>query len=140
VEAAFKSGSLITARYTLEQGRELFAVPGSPLDPRCKGTNNLLRQGAHLIESAADVLSILGGPCIPSLKEDAAAPYTPALSIDWKNLEKDVFEDLSPTPIALDTIIQRHAVPAQTILTLMLEWEFQGRIQRHPGNMVSRAA
>ncbi len=140
IEAAFKSGSLITARYTLEQGRELFAVPGSPLDPRCKGTNNLLRQGAHLIESAADVLAIFQGPCISSLKEDAAAPYAPAPAIDWETLERDVFEDLSPTPIALEAIIQRHAVPAQTILTLMLEWEFQGRIQRHPGNMVSLAA
>ena len=60
VEAAARSGSLITARFALEQGREVFAVPGSPLDPRCRGANDLIRQGAHLTESAEDVLAQLG--------------------------------------------------------------------------------
>lgn len=137
VEAALKSGSLITARYALEQGRELFAVPGSPLDPRCQGANNLIRQGAHLIESAQDVQAVLEGPCIPSLKEAAATPCLPSPSIDWASLEQEVSQDLSLTPIAVDALIQRYAVPPQTILTLMLEWELQGRIQRHPGNKVS---
>lgn len=135
VEAALKSGSLITARTTLEQGRELFAVPGSPLDPRCKGTNNLIRQGAGLVESAEDVLSMMEGPCVPSLQDDAAPYDSP--SLDWASLERDVLADLSPTPTSLDAIIQQHAVPPQAILTLMLEWELQGRVQRHPGNMVS---
>jgi DNA processing protein len=138
IEAAMKSGSLITARTTLEQGRELFAVPGSPLDPRCRGTNNLIRQGAYLIESAQDVLSVLEGPYTPSLHDEVLKPYDPVQSVDWHSLEVDVFEDLSPTPISLDTIVQRYTVPPQTILTLMLEWELQGRVQRHPGNMVSR--
>lgn len=137
IEAALKSGSLITARTTLEQGRELFAVPGSPLDPRCRGTNNLLRQGAGLIECAEDVLSAMNGPCISCLKDDALKPYAPSPTIDWASLETDVLQDLSPTPVSLDTIIGRHAVPPQSILTLMLEWELEGRIQRHPGNMVS---
>lgn len=137
IEAALKSGSLITARTALEQGRELFAVPGSPLDPRCRGTNNLIRQGAGLVESAQDVLSMMDGPCVPCLRDDAAKPYESSLVLDWNSLEADVFQDLSPTPISLDTIMGRHAVPPQTILTLMLEWELQGRIQRHPGNMVS---
>lgn len=140
VEAALKSGSLITARTTIEQGRELFAVPGSPLDPRCRGTNNLIRQGAGLVESAEDVLSMMSGPCVPSLQDEAHKPYEPPLSIDWDILESEVFQDLSLTPLSMDTLIQRHGVPAQTILTLMLEWELQGRIQRHPGNLVSRVA
>ena len=140
IEAAMKSGSLITARTTLEQGRELFAVPGSPLDPRCRGTNNLIRQGAGLVESAEDVLSMMDGPCIPCLRDEAAQPFAQPLNLDWNTLEKDVFQDLSPTPIPLDAILGRHAVPPQTILTLMLEWELQGRIQRHPGNMVSLMA
>jgi DNA processing protein len=137
IEAAMKSGSLITARTTLEQGRELFAVPGSPLDPRCRGTNNLIRQGAGLVESADDVLSMMEGPCVPCLRDEATKPFVPPLDLNWETLEKDVFQDLSPTPTCLDAILERHAVPPQTILTLMLEWELQGRIQRHPGNMVS---
>ncbi|MBX9804720.1 MAG: DNA-processing protein DprA [Alphaproteobacteria bacterium] len=137
IEAALKSGSLITARTTLEQGRELFAVPGSPLDPRCKGTNSLIRQGAGLVESAEDVLSMMEGPCVPCVQDGATQPYVPPVTLDWESLEADVFQDLSPTPISLDAILDRHAVPPQTILTLMLEWELQGRIQRHPGNMVS---
>ena len=143
VEAALKSGSLITARTTLEQGRELFAVPGSPLDPRCKGTNNLIRQGAGLVESAEDVISMMEGPCVSNrldlgLRDDEDKKTYKALPyIDWTNLEKDVMEDLSPTPILLDHIMERHRVSPQAILTLILEWELQGRILRHPGNMVS---
>ncbi|MCE3231139.1 MAG: processing protein DprA [Alphaproteobacteria bacterium] len=136
IEAALKSGSLITARTALEQGRELFAVPGSPLDPRCRGTNNLIRQGAGLVESAQDVLSMIEGPCVPCLQDDATKPYEPPV-VDWGSLEADVFQDLSPTPILLDALIQQHAVSPQAIVTLMLEWELQGRIQRHPGNRVS---
>lgn len=137
IEAALKSGSLITARTALEQGRELFAVPGSPLDPRCRGTNNLIRQGAYLIESAQDILLLMDGPFQQPKQMDAFESYSIEESIDWTSLEKEVFEDLSSIPISLDVIIQRHTVPPQTILTLMLEWELQGRIQRHPGNMVS---
>lgn len=139
VEAALKSGSLITARTALEQGRELFAVPGSPLDPRCRGVNNLIRQGAGLVESAEDVLSMIDGPCVPCLREEAAKPYETPVVPDWDALETDVFQDLSVTPVSLDAIIERHAVLPQAILTLMLEWELQGRIQRHPGNRVSLA-
>jgi len=137
IEAAMKSGSLITARTALEQGRELFAVPGSPLDPRCRGTNNLIRQGAGLVESAEDVLSMMAGPCVPGLRDEGAKPFTQSVDLDWDTLETDVFQDLSLTPVSLDAIIERHAVPPQAILTLMLEWELEGRIQRHPGNMVS---
>jgi DNA processing protein len=141
VEAALKSGSLITARTALDQNRELFAVPGSPLDPRCRGSNNLIRQGAGLVESAEDVLSMIEGPCVPRLQDGTGEPYASvpfATPFDWAGLEADIFECLSPTPISLDTLIQQHTVPPQAILTLMLEWELQGRIQRHPGNMVSR--
>lgn len=137
IEAALKSGSLITARTALEQGREVFAVPGSPLDPRCKGTNNLLRQGACLVESAEDVLFMMKGPGAPGLQDDISQPYEVPCPLDWTALEADVLSDLSPTPVSLDAIIQRHAAPPQAIMTLMLEWELQGRVQRHPGNMLS---
>lgn len=137
IEAALKSGSLITARNALEQGRELFAVPGSPLDPRCRGTNNLIRQGAYLVESAEDILNVLGFPSQGSTQEEEPIS-TPIISIDWNVLEIEIFNDLSPTPISVDAIIDRHQVPPQTILTLIMEWELQGRVQRYPGNMVSR--
>ncbi|MBM3468544.1 MAG: DNA-protecting protein DprA [Alphaproteobacteria bacterium] len=137
IEAALKSGSLITARMALEQGRELFAVPGSPLDPRCRGTNNLIREGAALVETAQDVLNVLGELNISDSRALSSLPYETRVFTDWNSLETDLLEDLSPTPILLDSLIQRHAVPPQTILTLMLEWELQNRIQRHPGNRVS---
>jgi len=136
IEAAFKSGSLITAHAALEQGREVFAVPGSPLDPRCRGTNNLIRQGAALVESAQDILSVMESP-LSSLPAELTQSSTFLRAINWCSLETDVLADLSLTPTALDTLVQRHAVPVQTILTLLLEWELEGRIQRHPGNMVS---
>jgi len=137
IEAALQSGSLITARTTLEQGRELFAVPGSPLDPRCRGTNNLIRQGAYLVESVQDILAVLDGPCIPCLQDENNKHYEPPVVLNWDTLETDVYQDLSLTPISLDALIARHSAPPQTILTMMLEWELQGRIKRHPGNMVS---
>jgi DNA processing protein len=149
VEAALRSGSLITARTALEQGREIFAVPGSPLDPRCRGTNDLIRQGAALIECAEDVLSVISNPCMTAQfrkieHPDGHMPLpnpAPALTdIDWNDLEKNVFQDLSLIPLSVDMLVERYSVSAQTILTLILEWELQGRIQRHPGNKVALAS
>jgi DNA processing protein len=150
VEAAAKSGSLITARFALEQGREVFAVPGSPLDPRCRGCNDLLRNGATLTETAADVLTQLGPllqgrppvrppplrqPRLPLATVSAAPPANAAISEDAA-LDLLV-EKLSPTPVAVDELVRQCQMSAASVATLLLELELAGRIERHPGNLVS---
>ena len=151
VEAAAKSGSLITARFALEQGREVFAVPGSPLDPRCRGCNDLLRNGATLTESAADVVAQLGpllrgAPFVPpgrpaaDLELPLAAP-TPAgdqIAVDGDSGLDMILEILSPTPVAVDELVRQCQLSAAAVATLLLELELAGRIERHPGNLVSR--
>ena len=148
VEAAARSGSLITARFALEQGREVFAVPGSPLDPRSRGCNDLLRQGATLTESAADVLSQLGTQLrgaeplhpVPSVALAAAPPSpAPAAAIplgDDAGLEL-VLERLGPTPVAVDELVRQCQMSAAAVATLLLELELAGQVERHPGNLVS---
>ena len=147
VEAAARSGSLITARFALEQGRDVFAVPGSPLDPRCRGSNDLLRHGAILTEGAEDVLSQLG----PQQKHPAAPP-PPSLSsravMDWPSAGTQppvpddaaldlITERLGPTPVAVDELVRQCHLSAAAVATLLLELELAGRVERHPGNLVS---
>jgi DNA processing protein len=151
VEAAAKSGSLITARFALEQGREVFAVPGSPLDPRCRGANDLLRNGATLTENADDVVTQLGpllrgAPFLPPSRP-AADPELPLIPVvptpipaamgDDSDLDM-ILEKLSPTPVAVDELVRQCQLSASAIATLLLDLELAGRIERHPGNMVSR--
>ena len=162
VEAAARSGSLITARFALEQGREVFAVPGSPLDPRARGCNNLLRHGANLTETAGDVLSQLGPqlggvettpPPVPSPAR-AGAPRRPPAGAGvpgagwgpppgadepmgeetWLEL---ILERLGPTPVAVDELVRQCQMSAAAVATLLLELELAGRVERHPGNLVS---
>jgi DNA processing protein len=141
VEAAARSGSLITARYAADQGREVFAVPGSPLDLRCKGTNGLIRDGAHLTESAADVLAVLAGMGLPPLAEEPPAeaappPPEPAAS-ELERARRRVLEALGPTPAPVDELLrQTHLSPAVVSMAL-LELELAGRLERHPGHRVS---
>ena len=156
VEAAAKSGSLITARFALEQGREVFAVPGSPLDPRSRGCNDLLRSGATLTETAADILAQLG-PFLenemppprprernlqPRLPLAGAAPDGPGTPQIPPRIPEDaalelLVEKLSPTPVAVDELVRQCHLSAASIATLLLELELAGRIERHPGNLVS---
>ena len=152
VEAAAKSGSLITARFALEQGREVFAVPGSPLDPRSRGCNDLLRNGATLTETAADILAQLG-PFLqsempaprpreralqPRLPLAGAAPNLSAIpQIPEDAALELLMEKLSPTPVAVDELVRQCHLSAASIATLLLELELAGRIERHPGNLVS---
>jgi DNA processing protein len=153
VEAAARSGSLITARYALEQGREVFAVPGSPLDPRCRGTNDLLRRGATLTETAEDVLSQLGpqvqpGAPPPLALSTAPLPAPPRWALDAptggagepiadENGLDMILERLGPTPVAVDELVRQCQLTASAVATLLLELELAGRVERHPGNLVS---
>jgi DNA processing protein len=142
VEAAMRSGSLITARMALEQGREVMAVPGSPLDPRCHGTNNLLRQGATLVENAADVIRAVENLCPPSVSEPQAELFAGfrMAEPDERTLESAralILENLSPVPIAIDELVRGCQLSAPVVLTVVLELELAGRVQRQPGNQVN---
>ena len=143
VEANLRSGSLITARMALEQGREVSAVPGSPLDPRARGCNDLIRQGAALTESAADVLAVLGSPFAPRPATSppvAQAPPLPTEDTDTDEARRAVAEMLSPAPVAVDEIIRTCQLSPALVSTILLEWELAGRLERHPGNRVNLTA
>jgi DNA processing protein len=142
VEAALQSGSLITARLALEQGREVMAVPGSPLDPRCRGTNNLLRQGATLVETAADVLAALEGM--------AGLSSSKTLTFEFDNQPFEINEEsssssalnrvvvlLGPTPIAVDELTRQCQLSAPVVRAALLELDLAGRLEWHPGNRIS---
>jgi DNA processing protein len=138
VEAARRSGSLITARLALEQGREVFAVPGSPLDPRAEGTNSLIRQGATLVTEAADVIDVLR-PIIgekPELKiEEPDAE--PPLSEPGTSERARIVGLLGPTPISIDDLIRLSGSPPAIVRTVLLELEIAGRLERHGGSLIS---
>lgn len=141
IEAAIRSGSLITARLAAEQGREVFAVPGSPLDPRSDGTNRLIRQGANLTRSAGDVLEVLEPmlarpPAPPAVEEAAPVAETFAAPDDARGR---VVEALSPSPIEIDELARHTGLPSGTVLQVLVELELAGRLERHPGQRVSLA-
>lgn len=142
IEAAERSGSLITANYALEQGREVFAVPGSPLDPRAKGANRLIREGATLTEGAEDVIAALRPMLGASFQEPGRSD--PPVPPDQSGLEQEadrirwsVEEKLGPSPVDIDELIRQCSAPPAAVLTVILELELAGRVQRHPGNRVS---
>jgi len=144
VEAAERSGSLITANYALEQGREVFAVPGSPLDPRARGTNRLIREGATLTESAADVLAVLTPMLGQDFREPDSIPATPppdaaALEAEADRVRRAIEEALGPAPVAVDELIRQTGASVQAVLTVLLELELAGRCRRQPGNLVGWA-
>ena len=141
VEAALRSGSLITARLAGEQGREVFAVPGSPLDPRAEGCNKLIRDGASLLTRAADVLDALGGSFTPN-RTMFLEPEPPALddpAAAGPDDRRRLLSLLSPSPVAVDDLIRESALPPAAVAGLLLELELAGRIARHPRGLVSLA-
>ncbi len=145
IEAAIKSGSLITAHNALEQGREVFAVPGSPLDPRCHGPNNLIKDGAIVVTRAEDVLSHLESLDAISLNEQPMAPYK---SMSLKAISEEMVENqrqhvislLSYEPAPIDEIARELEISAGIVMAVLLELELAGRIERHPGGKVSLLA
>jgi DNA processing protein len=145
VEAAVRSGSLITARLGLEAGREIFAVPGSPLDARCRGCNDLIRQGAHLTESVEDVLAHL--PAAPSadppflfrpgpnsmIGTANPAPAAQGLTAD----EAQVVDLLGPAPVMVDDVLRRCHLSTPAVQAILLDLELAGRVEMLPGNRVA---
>jgi DNA processing protein len=138
VEAAMRSGSLITARIAAEQGREVFAVPGSPLDPRAAGTNDLIKQGATLTTEASDVIHavepIMGRP----IELRANEPDDEPLAFEPEaNDRARIVNLLGPSPILLDDLIRMAATSPAVVRTVLLELELAGRLERHGGGLVS---
>jgi DNA processing protein len=136
VEAAQKSGTLITARLAGEQGREVMAVPGSPLDPRAKGTNRLLRDGAALVETAQDVIETLGSARrILSAPEngDAYAPLAVTEDEEADAVRDRILELLSPTPVARDELARLAGARPAAALAALIELELAGRAVLLPG-------
>lgn len=137
VEAEMRSGSLITARLAAEQGREVLAVPGSPLDPRAKGTNDLIRQGAAICESADDVLRALEG--LRGLREPDHPSYAPDAGEPDDALREAVAALLSPTPVSRDEIVRATRAPAPLVFAALVELALAGRAELRPGGLVATA-
>jgi DNA processing protein len=139
VEAAKRSGSLITARMALEQGREVFAVPGSPLDPRAEGTNGLIKQGATLVTEANDVIAVLRpilGQSI-ELPAEEPEPMPPAPHEPDDDERMRIIALLGPTPVSIDDLVRLSGSSPAVVRTVLLELELAGRLERHGGGLVS---
>jgi DNA processing protein len=155
VEAAVRSGALVTARIAQDAHREVFAVPGSPLDPRCRGANDLIRQGAHLVESAADVLAGLPdhpgregllrlpmfsrGPA-PEGMAEPPAPWLdepPPAVPSGPDVHAALLQLLSPSPTSVDDLLRRCQFSAATVMSALLDLELAGRVETLPGNRVT---
>jgi len=141
IEAAQRSGSLITARMALEQGREVFAVPGSPLDPRCEGSNNLLKQGATPVTEAGDVIAALRPIFERPIQLTAHEPEHPMAPSTGREPNEDerarIIVLLGPTPVSIDDLIRLSGLPVAIVRTLLLELELAGKLERHGGGLVS---
>jgi len=136
VEAELRSGSLITARLAAEQGREVLAVPGSPLDPRAKGTNDLIRQGAALCEGADDVLRALEG--LRGFREPDRGGYAAGPTPDPDDaLREAVCALLSPTPVSRDELVRATGAPAALVFAALVELSLAGRAELQSGGMVA---
>lgn len=142
VEAALRSGSLITARLAGEFGRDVFAVPGSPMDERARGTNGLIRDGALLVENAADVLSALSPGLPPPLPAPQAGfaedqmrrPTEASIGVSDR---QEIITLLSAAPTDVDDLIRRCHLPAPAVLSVLLDLEIAGRIETLPGGRVA---
>ncbi|PYE35658.1 DNA processing protein [Rhizobium sp. PP-WC-1G-195] len=148
VEAASRSGSLITARYAADFGRLVFAVPGSPLDPRCHGTNGLLKDGAVVTTEARDILEALAPLSRidlfdqPQAREaendvDIGTERQPVAALPGDREREAIIDALGPTPVETDDIIRHTGFAASAVYLVLLELDLAGRLHRHPGGLVS---
>ena len=143
VEGAPKSGSLITARLAAEAGREVMAVPGSPLDPRAQGCNLLIREGATLVQSAADVVEALsafgtGSQLGLRFKAAEAPAWYDTVALEAGDAERtEITRLLSPTPVAIDEVIRLSGLPSATVASVLLDLELTGALVRHAGGRVA---
>ncbi|PYE28436.1 DNA processing protein [Rhizobium sp. PP-CC-3A-592] len=148
VEAASRSGSLITARYAADFGRLVFAVPGSPLDPRCHGTNGLLKDGAVVTTEARDILEALAPLSRidlfdqPQAREaesdvDIGTERRPVAALPGDREREAIIDALGPTPVETDDIIRHTGFAASAVYLVLLELDLAGRLHRHPGGLVS---
>jgi DNA processing protein len=141
VEAAPRSGSLITARHAAEYGREVLAVPGSPLDPRAQGCNLLIREGATLIQTAEDVLEALRpiDPRAALTEPSGLGRYDAPLAVAdvAPDDRRAVIGLLGPAPVPINELVRQSARPPTIVQTVLLELELGGRLQRHAGGQVS---
>jgi DNA processing protein len=142
VEAAKRSGSLITARFAAEQGREVFAVPGSPLDPRAEGTNGLIKQGVTPVTETADIVSVLQ-PIMeqkelparePAPEQSAGEDAEPAADERTR-----IVSLLGPAPVQVDDLVRLSKSSPAVVRMVLLELEIAGRLERHGGGLVSLA-
>ena len=137
VEAAGRSGSLITARGALDQGRDVLAVPGHPFDARAGGCNMLIRDGATLVRSAEDVIEAIGPAVVaqPALPLDA--PERPRSLPDTARIHQQILSRLGPTPLAEDQLVRDLSLAAPQVSPALTELELNGTIERHPGGLLS---
>lgn len=142
IEASAKSGSLVTARDALDQGREVLAVPGHPFDARAAGANMLIRDGATLVRGPKDVLDALGNPVVPaSVLPDAGVLQSPA---DGRKvggtavLYQRILDRLGPSPTSEDHLIRDLGLPAATVTAGIVTLEIEGLIARQPGGFLTR--
>ncbi len=140
VEAAPQSGSLITARLAIEQGREVFAIPGSIHNPQARGCHALIRQGAKLVESAQDIIEELG-PLLGTLEAAAAPPQTPTQPVSDRLHDPDylnLFDALGYDPVSIDELIARTGLTAEVVSSMLLLLELEGHVSSAPGGRYSR--
>jgi DNA processing protein len=146
IEAGLNSGSMITAQFALSQGREIFATPGFPLDPRSQGCNRLLQEGAQVLTSAEDILDFLAQSSIPlplPLPKEEKTPlfHPPLLPSDEEALpplESYILESLESTPLSIDSLIRGSSTSTPQILQAISQLELSGKIHRLSGNLISR--
>ena len=148
VEAAGRSGSLITARDALDQGREVLAVPGHPFDARASGCNMLIRDGATLVRSAKDVIEVVGEAIVSNeepVPEQVVLPLVPKPANDTRTLREtselhmQILNRLGPAPLAEDQLIRDLATSARQVTPVLVDLELEGRITRQAGGLLSRA-
>jgi len=144
VEAALRSGSLITARFALEQGRDLMAVPGSPLDPRARGCNHLIREGAVLVENAEQVIA-----CLESFRLPQQSGMRPGISTqhidiisenEMERWRRIILGQLGPSPVGVDELLRQCQCSPSILGLALLELDLAGRLERLPGNRISLIA